>query len=92
MTATAMASRDPFLGFHEILPFSPKSPEGLMISTMAMSRKAKDDGETGEIKRIPKEESCPMRKDATTAPTRLPSPPVTVTTKQSTRISPAMPG
>ena len=71
--------------------FSPKSPVGLMIKTMAMSRKANTMAKRG-INRMPKDESCPMRNEATIAPSRLPSPPVTVTTKQSTKISRAMPG
>ena len=62
-----------------------------MIRTIAMSRKVKTIAKRG-IRRIPKEEICPMMNEAKTAPIRLPNPPVTVTTKQSTRISPAMPG
>ena len=43
------------------------------------------------MKRTPKDESCPIRNEATTAPQRLPNPPVTVTMKQSVKKSKPMP-
>src|ERR1700720_1914276 len=67
---------------HSASPASPKRPLGRTSSTTAMTTKTMISAALG-MKRVVRPTTCPMSRPATTAPSRLPMPPTTMTTNDS---------